>query len=85
MASKMAAILRNRGWRYSVCNNFHKNEFTTNKTPRLCPNITRVIKLLFIWLLELKVRVIFKVKYQNDIKNIYHRYNFILLRCLYAF
>ena len=43
MASKMAAIVRNRDRRYLVCNNFLKNVFTTNKTPRLCFYITKVI------------------------------------------
>ena len=85
MASKMAAILRNRGWRYLVCNNFLKNAFTTNKTTGLCSYITKVIKHKFIWLLEIKVKVIYKVKCQNCIKNIYHGYNFILLWFLYAF
>ena len=66
--SKMAAIVRNRGWRYLVCNNFLINEFTTNKTPRFCPNITKVIKHLFKLLLEFKVKFIFKVKCQNGIK-----------------
>ena len=79
MASKMAVIVRNRGWRYLVCNDFLKNMFTTNKTPRLCPNITKVI------ILELKVKVIYKVKCKNLIKNIYHGYNFMLLRFLYPF
>ena len=85
MASKMAAIIRNRGQRYLVCSNFIKNVFTTNKTPRMCPNITKVIIHKFIWLLKLKVKVIYKVKCQNCIKNMYHGYNFILLRFLYPF
>ena len=85
MAPKMAAIVRNRGWRYLGCNNFLKNVFTTNKTPRLYPNITKVFTHQFIWLLELKVKVIYKVKCQNCIKNIYHGYNCILLKFLNAF
>ena len=70
MTAKMAAIVRNIGLRYLVCNNFLKNELTTSKTPRLCLNIIKVIKIKFIWLFDRKVKDIFKVKCQNDIKNI---------------
>ena len=60
LATKTAAIVINTGWRYVVCNNFLKTVFTTNKTPRLCPYITKVIKHEFIWLLELKVKIMLR-------------------------